>query len=795
MSRPAVTFVIPLIAGIVTGWFFHIPTGMILTAGVSLFLSGLLSNRGRPGDSVLLVLLIFVAGALKITFDKDLSEKDRLGQFLRLSQRVAVRGVVTDPPRFTTSSIQFVVDGEAVIEGNRVHPISGGVLVSARIDDNARLLAGLLQYGADVICFGRVTHPGTARNPGEFDLRNYLQLQGIYARCYLNESSDVAVVGKSGNGFLSEIVYPLRRSIGRSLDGLIGGDEAKFLKGLTIGDRSEISPEVKTSFINSGVMHILAVSGLHVVLVVTILASVIGAFRIPEPWKTALLCLLLVFYIFLTGSSASVVRAVVMAIVVLAARLFERKSDVINSLAVSAIAILMVDARQLFMPGFQLTFMAVLSIVILYPRFYAFMNKLVGKGAKHRLVNNIIQLACLSLAASVGTLPFTAYYFGKIPLVGLLANLVVVPMSDIILASGMTTIVFSFISTAVASLYAEAARLSTMIMLAVVKWFGSFSYFEWHISQWEVFGYYVLIVAFLLWKKFALNRVIITGLMVANVAVYLSVFGLRSGSQLRVTFIDVGQGDAALVEFPDGKTMLVDAGPRTLTTDAGARFVLPFLKWKGISRLDAVVLSHPHSDHLGGIPVILRGISVGEIVDVRSSARSRLYKEYIHLIDSLTLPRVFVKVGDVLSGFSGVRMYIVHPAEAFIAVDSARNVNLNNQSLVMRLVYGATSVLFEGDAEEEAEEGMAARYAGFLRSGLLKIGHHGSSTSSSEAFLDAVKPEYGVISVGRGNAFRHPSALTLRHLAERRVRTFRTDDQNAIVFVSDGVRWRQEEWR
>lgn len=795
MSRPAVTFVVPLIAGIVTGWYFYIPTAILLTASTSLFLSVILSNRGRPGYSALLVILVFVAGALKITLDKDLSGRDRLSQFLRLSKIVAVRGIVTDPPRSTTVSIQFVVDGKSIIDGGRVHPISGGVLVSARIDENALRLADSLRYGADVICYGRITYPGTARNPGEFDLRNYLQLQGIYARCYLNESSDAVVVGKSGNWFLSEIVYPLRRSIGQSLDGLIGGEEARFLKGLTIGDRSGISPEVKTSFINSGVMHILAVSGLHVILVVTILVSVIGAFRVPEPWKTILLCLLLVFYIFLTGSSASVVRAVVMAIVVLGGRLFERKSDVINSLAVSAIVILMVDARQLFMPGFQLTFMAVLSIVILYPRFYSFISTLTAKHVKHRLIDRIIQLACLSLAASVGTLPFTVHYFGKIPLVGLLANLVVVPMSDIILASGMTTIVASFISTAIASLYAEAARVSTMIMLAVVKWFGSFSYIEWHISQWQVIGYYALLVALLQWKKFLTRRTIIGGLLIANVAVYLSVFGFRSQSPLRVTFLDVGQGDAAFVEFPDGKTMLVDAGPRTMTSDAGVRFVLPFLRWKGVSRLDAIVLSHPHSDHLGGVPAILRGVSVGEIVDVQSTSRSQLYGEYGHLIDSLNIPHVQLKAGDMISGFSLVRTYVVHPSAAFIVADLARSVNLNNQSLVVRIVYGSTSVLFAGDAEEEAEESMTGRYAGFLRSDLLKVGHHGSNTSSSEVFLDAVKPLFGVLSVGKNNAFHHPSSVTLRHLAERRVQTFRTDEQNAIVFVSDGVRWRQEQWR
>ncbi len=803
VNRPALKVVLPFVAGILVGWRYDFSPWYLL-AGVLLFLlpSGFLAvtnwDSAKPSISVLLFPLIFLVGIFKITLDKGLAEKDQLDGFLGSSDPILVKGVVTDPPHSRGAFSHFIIEAQMIVVRGTEFPVTGSLLVSLQANSISHDLGDSLQYGRVVEFSGILSHPGTARNPGEFDFENYLRLQGIYAQCFLEDSARIKVLGKSGNWLLSEIAYPLRRSIAHYLDETVGGEEAKFLKGLTIGDRSELPPEVKTSFINSGVMHILSVSGLHVALITVILIGVLNAFRIPEKPKAVLLSVFLVFYIFLTGSTPSVVRAVVMAIVVLGARLFERKSDVINSLAFAALMILALDARQVFMPGFQLSFAAVLSIVLIYPKSYSLVQKLPERVRRNPIVKNLAGLTSVSLAAGLGTLPFTSFYFGKIPVVGLVANLVVVPMSGLVLALGITTVTCSFIWSALASLYAEVARLSAAVLLGSVRFFGdlSFSYLDSHFSGWDTVAFYCALLAALNLRWFTMKRLVMSFLVCLNLALYAWLFGMIGApSPFRVTFLDVGQGDAIFLEFPDGKNMLIDGGQRMFNADAGARFIAPFLKARGISRIDAVVLSHPHSDHAGGLPTVLRQFAIEKIIDAGSFAKSSLVEEYGRVIDSLHVSHVMLNAGKCLDGFTDVRLYVLHPSGPFAVSDSSSRDNLNNRSVVVRAIYGETSALFAGDAEEEAEERMIRIYGGFLKSDLLKVGHHGSLTSSSDEFVDAVSPRAAVISVGRNNRFHHPSEVVLGRFARRRVPTYRTDVDNAVVFVSDGSLWRKEEWR
>lgn len=800
-NRPALLFCLPFIAGILVGWRWDIHYGYVLAVASVLglpcavfVLSGWDSTKHAV--PLLLLLLMFTAGIFKITLDKNPPEKQVLNQLLALPQPVTVKAVVADPPVQRNNRTRFVVDTEAVVHHGRELPLATSILVS--VDSLSQPTRDSLSYGTLIQFEAVVTYPGTARNPGEFDLRHYLHLQGIYARAFIEDHGTIHLFGTSGNWFFREIVYPLRKSIAYNLDWYVGGDEAKFLKGLTIGDRSEIPSEVKTSFINSGVMHILAVSGLHVGLITIILVVVLAAVRIPETPRIVLICLMLIVYIFLTGSSPSVVRAVIMAIVLFGAKLFDRKLDIVNSLAVAALIILFWDARQLFMPGFQLSFAAVLSIVLLYPIFYSWWKNLPEWLVGPRLTDGVVRLFCLSLAAGLGTLPFTALYFGKIPVIGFLANIVVVPMSGLVLAAAMTTTLFSFVWDTAALLYAAVAKLVTAVLLESVKFFGgfTFSYLDARFSLLDTIGFYAVLALILSFGRWSFKRMMIAVLVFMNMILYGWILGwVDRDNLLRVTFLDVGQGDAAFVEFPHGETMLIDAGPRGLHRDAGARFVVPFLKAKGVSQLDAIVLTHPHSDHLGGVPAVLRSIPVSKVIDAGSYAKSAIYEEYLRLVDSVQAPRQILLGGHQISGFADVRIYVVHPSGVFAEVDTSGRTNLNNQSLVLRIVYGSTSILFSGDAEEIAEETIVHRYGDFLRSDVLKVGHHGSTTSSTGDFLSAVRPGIAVISVGKNNKFRHPSPDVLARLAYNNVKTYRTDEHNAVVLVSDGKLWREEGWR
>ena len=405
-------------------------------------------------------------------------------------------------------------------------------------------------------------------------------------------------------------------------------------------------------------------------------------------------------------------------------------------------------------------------------------------------------MVSVSLAAGIGTLPFTSIYFGKISLVSFAANIIVVPLSNLILAAGMVTIGISYCSIWLGSVYASATSLLTTCLLRTVSFFGDlpFAYLNSHFTIWSSLAFYGAI-GFLIKsaRRETRKRSIIALLVVVDVWLYVNLF--EKPRPLRVTFLDVGQGDGALVEQPDGKSILIDAGPESSSGNAGARFIEPYLLRQGIPRLDEIILSHPHSDHLGGIPYLLRHVAVDQVADAGSWAHSILFREYLHCIDSLGIPRKVVRGGRRMEEFNGIRLYALHPSAGFIPKDTATRSNLNNQSLVLKLVYGQSSLLLAGDAEREAEGRMIDIYGSFLKCDVLKTGHHGSLTSSSDRFLDLVKPAIAVVSVGVRNKFHLPSATVLKRLSDRGVRYFRTDESGAVVIESDGEGWTVIDWQ
>jgi competence protein ComEC len=291
------------------------------------------------------------------------------------------------------------------------------------------------------------------------------------------------------------------------------------------------------------------------------------------------------------------------------------------------------------------------------------------------------------------------------------------------------------------------------------------------------------------------RRALIVFLVGCNLLAYSSILRSAGGHRLTVTFLDVGQGDGAVVEFPDGKIMIVDAGQRMEGYDVGSRVVIPYLRWKGIRRVDYLVVTHPHSDHLGGVPVILREVPVDEIIDAGSTASSYLCGEFRHILDSLGERRDIVHAGNCIDENQSVRCYVLHPSGEFLPSSLHPARNLNNESVVLKIVFGSTTLLLEGDAERDAEARMVRFYGGFLRSDLLKVGHHGSPTSSSVPMMDRVQPRMAVISVGAHNKFGHPSPRTLALLDRMKCMYYRTDHEGAVMFESDGISWQRKEWR
>jgi competence protein ComEC len=529
--------------------------------------------------------------------------------------------------------------------------------------------------------------------------------------------------------------------------------------------------------------------------------TLFGLLRLPEREKSIAAIVGIIYYMELTGAAPPVVRASLMAIAVLLAKLFQERINVYNSLGVSAVVILTYDPMQLFDAGFQLSYSAVFAIAYFYPKLTALIKKIPESLEEVKAIDYVLKLLAVSLAAQLGAIPFTAYFFGKVSLISLAANLVVVPLVEIIVVIGFVSVLAGIFSMWVSTCFNEVNNLLSWFTLKFVMLANAVPYASIPTATFgfkEVFFYSVFVAAlFNLTNKIFLKRAFLILIAGINIILLLSLSPSHdvAPKNLRIDFLDVGQGDAAVIEFPSGEKFLVDAGPKTFSYDAGEKVVAPFLRRRGISQIDAIVVTHPHSDHVGGVPYLIRNFAVKQVIDASQRAQSALYYDYESLIPNI---RHVVTAGIQLAAIPNVRLYTLHPIDSFLDVDSTDGYDhLNNTSVVFKLVYGTTSFLFAGDAEIPVEEHLDSVYQSFLKSDVLKGGHHGSSTSSSAEFLANVAPKEVIVSVGKFNKFRHPSPKVIRRFKDLGIHIHRTDEEGAIIFESDGrsifrVNWRKE---
>ena len=788
--------VLPFTVGIIIGWLYPF-SFLLVYSGVTLlvliFMICIAGKRWQLIRDFLLVILCTGFGILKITYDARYTAGSNVARFRWPEGNVVLKGIVIDEPLQSEHSVKFVVDAESVIVQSRGVKVTGHILISWRRTERNYPDLDSFRCGVRVSLSGQMAGMNPIRNPGEFDYGSYLKLNNIDGRFYAASLDSTCITGKGTNGIYARFVNPVRRSIVGKIDTLIGGEEARFLRGLLIGERSDIPLEVKSAFINAGVMHVVAVSGLHVVIVAAMIVILLQFFRVPDRWRSAVTGILLVYYALLTGGTPSVVRSVIMAIIYLGAKCIERRVDIYNVLAVSAMIILCIDSRLLFHPGFQLSFVSVLSIVYLYPRINIFSKIFRDKNRLLKFVSFCWSLFAVSLSAAIGTGPFVSMYFGKISLIGIIANIIVVPLSNAVLAVGMITIGISYLSMAVASVYAEVTRVLTTIMLDIVQMFGNlpFAYIQSNISYISSIIFYVLVgLCIMVVQKSTMKRALILFLVLINMLIYWNIF-YRPEGKLRVAFLDVGQGDAIVIEFPGGKTVIVDAGPQSLYYNTGERVVLPYLRARGIGSIDKLVITHPDADHMGGCAALLRGVDVGEVLDGGINPTGLLQSNFHHLVDSLELKRTIIGRGVKYGECSLWRMYILHPAMNKMSEGTYDN----EGSVVVRIVYGGTSLLLTGDIHSGNEMELIRTYGSFLESDILKLAHHGSISSTSAEFLQGVRPEMSVISVGKRNRFNHPSPVVLDRLKNAGCSYLRTDEEGALIFESDGKKWKRFHWR
>lgn len=637
------------------------------------------------------------------------------------------------------------------------------------------------------------------RNPADFDYATWLRHRGIHARMTVYEPAQVTIHPQAAR-HPARLVMAARARVRAHLARHVSDATVReVLMALLLGERSTLEDGVEEAFIGTGLVHLLAVSGLHILLVGMVLYHLLGPvlLRLRLRWgvmewtRTLITLLLLAGYVFLTGASASAVRALIMAGLFIGQTLVQRNTAALNTLGTAALVMLLFTPQWLFDIGFQLSFAAVASLVLLPPVFH---RALPDGWDAHTPVRATVHLLTASLAATLGTLPILLWHFGKAPLAGLLLNLVAIPFTNLAMVAGMATVLTGGLA---ADAFGAAASLFIRLLLTTAyqgqAWMGWATLKLPVQSPWLVVSLTGLLLMLARWFR-PHTRWRLGAISLGSACLWLWV-GVGAGTwkpRLEVLFFDVGQGDAALITLPNGRHLLVDAGLRDPYTDQGRRTLLPHLERMGIPTLDAVIVTHWHGDHAGGLPTVLRTVPVRRVLHNGSHYPSDLFRETMHVVDSLDIPHQAVHAGDTLHLDPNVRLQVLWPQRP--AYDQAGE---NDASVVLRIVYGNTSFLLTGDAEQLTETQLASALPAYLVSDVVKVAHHGSATSSTDVFVNQVVQEatVAVISVGKHNLFRHPDPDVVRRweAAGATVRT--TAGQGAVWFRSDGRQVQEVLWR
>jgi competence protein ComEC len=717
--------------------------------------------------------------------------------------RVALTGVIDASPRPVAGGTRLRIAAEEIEWRGRRARVTGRVRIHVREETPE------FRRGDRVRLRATLRPPRGYRNPGCADIPRILGREGIRRLGSVNASRDVALLDAAGRQAGLEV---LRARLSAFL-ARTSPAEHGVLEALLLGEQGRIPAGVRDAYARAGVAHVLSVSGLHVALVALGTAGLAGALLRRAPRlaagghaRHAALAAGMAAawgYALLAGSQAPGLRSAAMAAALAAAAIARRRGDPRHALLLAAAWVALGDPARVFQIGTQLSFLSTAWLVLRW-------RDVAGPPAAHeegpnlrarvrRAGRGLLRWARASVAISLGvtfvTLPIQGAAFGQVSLAAPIANLLVVPLEGSVAVSclllGAAALpAWEPLASALVHAAAAAVTLSTRFVL----WLGPH---PWAVLQTPVLsppeGAAWMLLGFLLPLAPLVPRAAPGGrrrrrAAAACVLVLAAGFGLRlarpdAPPALRVTFLDVGQGDAALIETPEGSRILVDSGPAFharggVPLDAGASAVAPALRARGIRRIDVLAITHPDSDHAGGAVTLLERFRVGEVWHPAGAERASAMRAVTRAARARNVP-VRALVRGAPTGLRGrTRVQVLGPSPAAVRA-AVRDRRWNDASLVIRVAQPGLAVLLPGDVEAAGERALAG-LGPAARADVLKVAHHGSATSSTPGFLAAVAPRMAVLSLGSWNRFGFPGAGVVERLEASGARVYRTDRDGAV---------------
>ena len=673
------------------------------------------------------------------------------------------------------------------------------------------------KFGDVVEITGVYEGPNIARNYKGFDYKQYLKSKNIYGTI---DCVQYEIIANNKINIISNIINYVQNNIKENMSNILDEEQGALCIGILIGDRENISDITEDNFKKSNLTHMLAVSGSHITYIIVALTTLLS--KTNRKFSLIITIIFLLFFTVLTGFTASVLRASIMGILTLLASILHRKSDTINNLGISSIIILLYNPYLLVDAGFLLSYAGTIGIIFFSKKISNGTSIIVNKinpnllnieqnnNSKILFVKSIIEKIILyvisslsvTISANIVIIPIMAYMFSTISFTFWISNILAGSIMEVVTIFGFITYLISIVFPMLAEFLGIALNLFLTILLKIAEISsiipGASIYIKTPSLIMCVMYYLVIFILFNLKpirqfiRKKAIFRfliikakkhklkilvTIITVIILLNSIIYVT------DKNLKIYFVDVGQGDCTLIQTHEKKNILIDGGGSEFGSfDVGESILLPYLLNRGINKIDYMMISHFDSDHIGGLFYIMENLKVDNIIISRQGKNSENFKKFIQIMSEKQINLIIVKRGDYVKIDGTSYFEILFPEEKQIS----DNV-LNNNSIVAKFVSSNVTMLFTGDIEEIAEKRLCELYRNTnkLQADIIKVAHHGSKTSSTLSFLKLVNPQIALIGVGADNNFGHPNEGVLERIKKLGTQIYRTDQTGEVSIVID----------
>ena len=779
MKRPILIAALGYIIGIVWGLYFKVVLIFCSIIAICMLIVEKNKNILRIiklviNKKVTILLLIFIiAGFIHIKFLKYDYEKIYISL-----ENVNIVGTIVSSKKEKQYINEYKIETEKI---NNIKLKKKFILLTKNKE---------IEYGNKIRLEGTYIKPSKSRNYRGFDYSNYLKTENIYGT--IEQNGKIELIKEKNINYLFINLYKVKNKIIKNINNKFPEETRGVVLGILLGDKSSIEEDVRQNFADSSLSHILAVSGTHISYVVICISVLFKKLKLNKNIRKVLTSLVLFMYLYLVDFSVSATRAVIMSTIVIMQMLFYRKQDTITTIAFSSIIILINNPYSILNIGFLLSYGGTIGIIL-------FVNRISIESKEdffQRFKSYLKDICIVTISAQTIIMPIIIYYFNTISFTFIISNIIASLIIGPIIMIGLVIIAISFFKIPIISLIIRFYNILIVILVRTADIISKIPMSKIYLktpTTLEIIFYYsvVFLIALLIYIKksnrkfikktiqidiYNLKNFFINNrnkvLIFISIVSLISITSIKIPKELKINFIDVGQGDSCLITTPQNKKVIVDSGGSE-SYDVGKNVLLPYLLDKRITKIDYIMISHFDTDHCKGFEYVLENLKVKNVIISKQSETSENFKQIMKIIRKKRINLIVVQKGSKIKIDNFTTVDIISPHSENIAD------NMNDNSIVAKLEAYNFSILFTGDASEKIEKELIKEKIN-LKSDILKVSHHGSKTGTSEEFLKSVKPKIALIGVGENNKFGHPTKDVIKRLTENKIKIYRTDTDGEI---------------